>query len=66
MPAVNNAPIMIRAVGNGYIVEPAPSFSRQQCHEDSEVRAFQTMAELQTWLSRHFTHREKHVAVDVA
>lgn len=66
MALSNNTPIEIRQVSNGYVVMPSSSEDRARMASDDDRIVFQTFAELQAWLARHFTHREKQVAVDGA
>jgi len=56
--------IEISQVGNGYIVRPGGQWfggnedlPRRWPLSSGEYFVFRTMAELQTWLCDHFTHR---------
>lgn len=59
-------PVTIRQVGNGYLVEPELTMTQPRCLSESERMVFQSMLELQQWLSLHFTHRCESVRADKA
>lgn len=59
-----NEGIEIAQVANGFMVRPSGGWfsggddlPRRWPHSSTEYFVFRTMAELQTWLCDHFTHR---------
>lgn len=66
MALSNKATVEIRQVANGYVVMPASYEARGTVVSDEERLVFQTFAELVAWMSNHFTHQAKGLAVDGA
>lgn len=55
--------IEIRQVGNGYVVMPGYNTANMLI-DDRQRMVFQTFAELVSWLSQHFTHRQNIICMD--
>jgi hypothetical protein len=55
-----NAPVEIRAVGNGYVVTPAYVHSRvgTTLAPDDDTMVFESQPSMLQWLSKHFDHPE--------
>lgn len=60
--------IEIRQLGNGYQVLPSPDASMRGMSAilPSDVLVFQSLTELQSWLSDHFTYRGHNIKSDAA
>ena len=58
----NNDAVLIRQVGNGFIVEPERQ--RDMMISYDETKVFRSMAELQRFCSEHFEHRSQTLESD--
>ena len=59
-----NVPLNVRQVGNGFVVEPSYQSFRDRVIMDTEIRVFQSYAELEDFLAGHFDHRDTKLTSD--
>jgi hypothetical protein len=61
-----NGALMIRQVGNGFLVSPESDLRRNGMVGNEEMMVFQSYSELLIFLAQHFSHRAYRLNSDAA